>query len=83
MKTLYEDPKIANLKSYLKKARVSHGYTQEQLAELTEVNIKSIAAYEQDPKKLYNAGYGTVHRIASCLGCDTEDIINPEFLSKE
>ena len=49
---LYEDAKISALKSNLKKARLIKGFTQEALAELSGVNIKSIASYEQNPEKL-------------------------------
>lgn len=77
---LYEDPKISKFKSQLKKARVIHGYTQESLAELSGVNIKSIASYEQNPDKLSTASIGTVIRLAEALGCEVEDIINKETI---
>lgn len=77
---LYEDPKLASITSKLKKARISKGYTQESMSELSKVNIKSIAAYEQNPAKLSAASYSTVKRIADCLGLDPEDIINAETI---
>ncbi len=77
---LYEDPKLAVIKSRLKKARIAKGYTQDSLADLSGVNIKSIAAYEQNPEKLSNASISTVMKLASCLGVDTSDIINPETM---
>lgn len=77
---LYEDPKIAKYTSKLKKARLSKKYTQEGLSELSGVNIKSIAAYEQNPERLNAANIGTVYRLADSLGCDIEDIINKETL---
>jgi transcriptional regulator with XRE-family HTH domain len=77
---LYEDPKLANIDSKLKKARISKGYTQENLAELSGVNIKSIAAYEQTPNKLSNAAISTVYKLADCLGVDISDIINRETI---
>ena len=77
---LYEDPKVANITSRLKKARIAKGYTQESMAELSNVNIKSIAAYEQNPAKLSAASYSTVKKIANCLGLDPEDIINTETI---
>ena len=79
---LYEDPKIAKFTSKLKKARISKGFTQEALSELSEVNIKSIAAYEQNPAKLSNASISTVMKLADCLGVDTEDIINKETIEE-
>ena len=72
---LYEDPKLAKITSKLKKARICKGYTQESLSELSGVNIKSIAAYEQNPAKLSSASISTVMKLADCLGVDTSDII--------
>lgn len=76
---LYEDPKIAKYSSKLKKARVSKGYTQEALSELSEVNIKSIASYEQNPAKLNAASISTVSKLADALGCDIVDLINWDY----
>lgn len=77
---LYEDPKLAKINSKLKKARICRGYTQESLAELSGVNIKSIAAYEQSPAKLSNASVSTVMRLCDSLGVDIEDVINEDTL---
>ena len=77
---LFEDPKIRNYTSKLKKARVIKGYTQEVLAELSEVNIKSIASYEQNPEKLSNASVSTVYKLADALGLEIEDILNKETI---
>ena len=78
---LYEDPKIAVFRSRLKKARIIKGFTQEQLADLSKVNIKSIASYEQNPEKLSSASVGTVYRLAESLGCNVEDIVNKDALN--
>ena len=80
---LYEDPKLAKYNSKLKKARISKGYTQESLAELSGVNIKSIASYEQNPDKLNAASVGTVIKLADSLGCEIEDIINQDSKKEE
>ena len=77
---LYEDPKLAKITSKLKKARICKGFTQEGLAELSGVNIKSIASYEQSPAKLSNASVNTIMKLADSLGVDIEDIINYETL---
>ena len=77
---LYEDPKIAGFRSRLKKVRIVKGLTQEQLADLSDVNIKSIASYEQSPEKLSNASVGTIYKLANSLGCSIEDIVNPDAL---
>lgn len=73
---LYEDERIKGLKSNLKKVRVVNGYTQDALAKLSGVNIKSIAAYEQNPDKLTSTSIGTCIKLADALGCDITDIIN-------
>lgn len=75
---MIENPKIANFNSKLKKIRILRGFTQEGLAELSEVNIKSIASYEQNPEKLTAASVGTVYKLADALGCEIEDLINKE-----
>jgi DNA-binding XRE family transcriptional regulator len=80
---LYEDPKLAAIDSKLKKARICRGYTQESPAELSGVNIKSIAAYEQNPSKLTSASVNTVLKLCDSLGVDLEDIINPETVNLE
>lgn len=77
---LFEDPKLANINSKLKKARICKGYTQESLSELSGVNIKSIAAYEQTPSKLTNASLSTVLKLCDCLGVEIEDIVNMETI---
>lgn len=79
---LYEDPKIAKITSKLKKARMIKGFTQENLAELADVNIKSIASYEQNPEKLSSASVNTVHRLADALGVEIDDILNKETIYK-
>lgn len=77
---LYEDPKIRNMKSKLKKVRVIRGFTQEALASLSDVNIKSIAAYEQNPEKLASASSGTLYKLADALGVEMEEILNKESI---
>lgn len=77
---IYEDPKLAAINSKLKKARICKGYTQCALADLSGVNIKSIAAYEQDPAKLSNASVNAILKLCDALGVDIEDIINYETI---
>lgn len=82
---LAEEPQIAKYSSKLKKKRILRGYTQEQLAELSGVNIKSIASYEQNDEKMNSASVGTVLKLVDALGCEVEDIINTKniFYNKE
>lgn len=76
---LMEDSTISKYKSNLKKIRLSKGYTQEELAELSNVNIKSISSYEQNPMKLSSASVSTVFKLAEALGCDIEDLLNRDL----
>lgn len=75
---LYEDPKLSKYKSKLKKMRIRRGFTQKELSEASDVNIKSIAAFEQDPKKLIVASTITTLRLAETLNCEIEDLLNKE-----
>ena len=79
---LWEDPKLANITSNLKKIRMIRKLTQDELADLSGVNIKSLSSYEQQPMKLSNANINTVYKLAQALNCDIMDIINTEFLEK-
>ena len=79
---LYEDPKIRGIESKLKKARMIRGYTQDILSELSGVNIKSIASYEQNSDKLAAASVSTILKLSDALGCEVEDIINIKDLKE-
>ena len=79
---LWEDPRLSKINSNLKKVRMLRKLTQDELAALSEVNIKSLSAYEQQPEKLSNASMTTVYKISQALNCDVMDIINREFLEK-
>lgn len=80
---LVEDPKIAKYTSRLKKTRIAKGFTQESLAELSKVNIKSIASYEQNPEKLLTASAKTVYKLAEAMNCDMEDLLNKDQITEE
>ena len=54
--------------------------TQQELSDLSGINIKSIAAYEQHPAKINKASLETVFNIADSLGCNIEDIFEKESL---
>lgn len=77
---LYEDPKLSKYTSKLKKARIARNFTQEELSTLSNVNIKSLASYEQNPDKLASASVSTVMKLADSLNCEVEDLVNPECL---
>lgn len=79
---LYEDPKIAKYNSNLKKIRIMRCLTQEQLAELSTTNIKSLSAYEQCPEKLINASVLTLYKLSQVLNCEIEDLLNKDILKE-
>ena len=62
-------------KSKLKKFRVARGLTQSELADMSGVNLKSIAGYEQTPMKINKASVESVASLAECVGCNIEDLI--------
>lgn len=75
-----ENKEIKSYKSRLKRIRVSSGLTQTELADLSGINVKSIASYEQNPNKINKASVETVYNIADSLGCNIEDLIEKNFI---
>ena len=80
---LVEEPRFDKYKSKLKRQRIYRGFTQESLADLSGVNIKSIAAYEQNSEKLAAASTSTVYKLADSLGCSIEDLLNKENIRRD
>ena len=68
--------------SKLKRIRIANGFTQEQLAEIAGVNIKSLASYEQADEKLSKASVATVIKLADSLGCTVEDLIDRKYIER-
>lgn len=60
----------------LKQLRRLAGYSQRQLAELSEVPLRTIQQYEQRQKDIKKAQAQSVLRLASALGCEVEDILD-------
>ncbi len=61
--------------SRLQQARKQIGYTQKQLAEKAEVNLRTLQQYETKAKDINKASFQTVMNLAKVLCCDVEDII--------
>ena len=80
---LWEDPRIAKINSNLKKVRMLRKLTQDELASLSGVNIKSLSTYEQQPEKLSSASISTVYKLAQALNCDVMDLRNKDNLDKK
>jgi DNA-binding XRE family transcriptional regulator len=77
-----ENETINQYKSKLKKARVTTGMTQMELANLSGVNVKSISSYEQFPEKINKASIETILKLCDSLGCELDDIIERELIKK-
>lgn len=75
-----ENPEILAYKSNLKKIRVANGMTQSELSELSGINIKSIAAYEQSPEKINKASAESIYNMSDCLNCEMEDLIEKNHI---
>ena len=70
----------ARIKEYfkdtnLKRLRVVYGCTQAELAQKSDVSLRSIQMYEQRNKDINKASVETIYRIAKALGCAMEDLI--------
>ena len=70
----------ARMKDYfpetnLKRIRTAYGYTQAELAQRSNVSLRSIQMYEQRNKDINKASVDTVYRLAKVLGCTMEDLI--------
>ena len=61
---------------YIKKLREEKGLTQEQLAILSGVNIRTIRSYEQGTIDLAKAQGETLLMLAKALNCTVEDLLN-------
>ena len=75
-----ENEEINSYKSNLKKIRVSSGLTQNELSELSGINIKSIASYEQYPERINHASVESIFILSDCLNCTIEDLIEKDML---
>ena len=63
--------------SRLQKQRKMLGYSQKELAEKTNVNLRTLQQYETGAKDLAKASFQTVVTLATALGCRAEDLIEP------
>lgn len=61
--------------SRLRSLRESMGWSQSELSEASDVDIRSIRIFEGDPKEIDEAPAKTVYRLASALCCSIEDLL--------
>ncbi len=59
----------------LKRIRVYNGLTQAELAEKSNVSLRSIQMYEQKNKDINKAGAESVYRLSRTLGCSVESLL--------
>ena len=59
----------------LKRIRTIYGCSQSELAQRSQVSLRSIQMYEQRRKDINKARVETVHRLSKVLGCTMEDLI--------
>ena len=62
--------------SKLKQRRTEAGITQKELADKTEISLRTLQHYEQGTKDLTTAAAITVWKIAKALDCTIEDLID-------
>lgn len=67
----------------LKQKRLDRGLTQQNLADLTGINIRSIQNYEQGKNSLVRASYDRLKRISIALNCDISDFLPVDFKKVE
>lgn len=68
--------------SKLKEMRQKAGLTQLQLAETTDLNLRTIQHYEQGSKEFDHARIDTILKVCLALGCKIEDVIqNDEYIN--
>ena len=61
--------------SSLKEMRLKRKLTQEQLALISGVNIRSIKAYEQGENDILKAQGETLLRLSTSLNCSIEELL--------
>ena len=59
----------------LKRIRTTYGCTQAELAQHSNVSLRSIQMYEQRNKDINKASAETVLSLAKVLGCTMEDLL--------
>lgn len=67
-KRLYLRPPLYELRTRI-------GFTQQELADLSGVNVRNIRAYEQGQNDISKASGETLYRLARALGCTMEYLL--------
>ena len=64
--------------SKLQDLRKKQNFSQSELAEKSNVNLRMIQYYEQGMRDINKAQAITLYRIAKALNCHIEDLLNLE-----
>ena len=64
-----------NSDTNLKRIRISRGYSQRELAELSGIPVRTIQQYEQRQKNINKASVMYLRNISKVLYCEIEDLI--------
>ena len=68
-----------DLKSKLKTYREKAGLSQNELASLSSISLRSIQLYEQKVNDIDKAQANTLYKLSNVLHCSREDLLeNPE-----
>lgn len=67
----------------LKQKRKEKGLSQSQLAELADVNVRTLQYYEQGVKDINGAKLNTLLSLANALECSIADIVTDEKLKEK
>ena len=59
----------------LRRIRRAAGYSQHGLAKASGVNVRNIQLYEQRVQDINRASAGSLARLAACLSCSIEDLM--------
>ena len=59
----------------LKRIRTAYGCSQRELAEMSNVSLRSIQMYEQRKKDINKAQSDSLFRLSKALGCTMEELL--------
>lgn len=72
---VFDDMMQAHKETNLSIQRKNKGFTQDELANLSGVSVRSIQLYEQKVNDINRAKYHHLVALAKVLGCEVEDIL--------
>lgn len=71
--------RLKNSKSRLQEKRKNAGYSQRELAEKAQINIRTLQQYESKAKDINKAAGATLLALSIVLGCQIEDILEYDY----